>query len=442
MIDDAQLLQSYAHDRSEEAFAELVRRHLDFVYATALRQANGDAHLAQDATQRVFTDFARKASQLSERPVLVGWLYTSTRFAVAKLIRSEQRRRTHEQEAQLMMDEMPDGPTARLEWEQVRPVLDAALSELKEDDREAVLLRYFEGRDFAGVGAKLNLTENAARMRVDRALDKLHAQLMRRGVTSSTVALAAVLGNQAVVAAPAGLAASVTGTALASASAGIGALAAFMTMNKLTAGIAGALIVAGATGFVVQARSNTELRTQLRQLENENREIAALRSGNLQLAKTAAEVESMRADDTVLSQLNDEAESLKARAQASTKRSAQAAAAAATFEPAKLDLMPRVTTQVRPVYPSELSAAGVDGEVVVDFIVDSQGAVRNAYAAKSSQREFEASAIASVSQWKFEPGQKGGRMVNTHMQVPIVYKVATGEGAPGDMRAVAPPKKP
>ena len=81
MDDDAALLRRYAADRTEEAFAELVRRHVDFVYSAALRQANGDVHLAQDATQQVFTDLARKAAVLADRPVLAGWLFTSTRYA-------------------------------------------------------------------------------------------------------------------------------------------------------------------------------------------------------------------------------------------------------------------------------------------------------------------------------------------------------------------------
>ena len=97
MNDDCDLLRRYARQRDEAAFAELVRRHVDLVYSAALRQVNGDAHLAQDATQLVFRDLARKAGALVSHRVLAGWLFTSTRFAVAKLVRSEQRRRTREQ---------------------------------------------------------------------------------------------------------------------------------------------------------------------------------------------------------------------------------------------------------------------------------------------------------------------------------------------------------
>jgi RNA polymerase sigma factor (sigma-70 family) len=434
MMDDAQLLRSYAADRSDAAFAELVRRHLNFVYAAALRQANGDAHLAQDAAQLVFTDLARKAATLAGRPVLTGWLFTSTRFAVSKLVRGERRRQVREQEAH-MMHETLDDPAAQLDWERVRPVLDEALAGLSDADREAVLLRFFEGHDFAGIGAKLHLSENAARMRVGRALDKLQAQLARRGLTSSTTALAVVLANQVGVAAPAGLAATVTSTALAGvAVAGTaGLVATFMTMNKLTLGLAGSIIVAGATGFVVQARTNTELRTELQTLRQENQAIATLQAGNLRLARTSAEVAAMRADDTALAQLGEEAEALKGRMNRAVQVAAEAGARRAVYDVARLDRVPRVLTQVRPKYPAELKSSGVGGEVVVDFVVDATGVVRNAYVARSNVRELEAAAIEAVSQWTFEAGHKGGRAVNTHLQVPIVFAPAPDQQANGTL---------
>ena len=100
--DDIALLRRYAGENSEAAFAELVRRHVSLVYHAALRQTGGDVTLAEDATQAVFTDLARKAPSLLHRPVITGWLYTSTRFAAAKAKRTERRRQTREQEAHLM----------------------------------------------------------------------------------------------------------------------------------------------------------------------------------------------------------------------------------------------------------------------------------------------------------------------------------------------------
>lgn len=447
MIDDAQLLRRYAEDRTEEAFAELVRRHLNLVYSAALRQTNGDAHLARDVAQLVFTDLARKAAALAEHRVLAGWLFTSTRFAAAKLVRGERRRQAREAEAQTM-NEILHEPAENHDWERVRPVLDAALSELSEADREAVLLRYFEGREFAEVGARLRLTENAARMRVERALDKLHGLLARRGVTSTTAALGAALAGQAVVAAPAGLAAAVTGAALAgvgatiagtAAGTGAAATATFMTMTKLQIGFASALAVAGATGYVMQAQTNAGLRDELAGLREENRAIAAAQAENLRLARTAAEAADLRKDDAELTRLQEEAATLQGRLQnaerlAAAKASAAAAAdGAGAVDVSKLDRQPRVKSQARPVYPAELKQAGVAGDVTVEFIVASDGTVKNAFAVRSSQREFEAAAVEAVSQWVFEPGQKGGRQVNTRMAVTLSFVPKKSEGEPGLM---------
>lgn len=447
MMDDSPLLREYATNRSEAAFAELVRRHLDFVYSAALRQANGDTHLAEDAAQLVFTDLARKANALADRPVLAGWLFTSTRFAVAKLIRTEQRRRRREQEAQLMPENSNDDPTAALDWTQVRPVLDEALAGLTEPDREAVLLRFFGGCNFPEIGRRLRLSENAARMKVDRALDKLQAQLARRGLTSSTAALGAILASQAAIAAPAGLAASVTGSALAGASAAgaVGFFATLMTMNKVTASLAGLALAAGTTGFVLQARTNTALRAEIRQLRGANEEIPVLQQENLRLAREAAEVETMRSDDRTLAQLNEQADGLKDRMQVAMRAvSAQAQARAVSepaLEPRTLDRMPKARSYVRPVYPDDLKAAGVEGEVMVDFIVDTNGQVRNAYVAHSSERALEAGAVEAVSQWVFDPGQKGGRAVNTHMQVPVVFSLPKDDASVGEPRPVTQEKE-
>lgn len=293
MKDDAELLRCYADTRAQAAFAELVGRHLDFVYSAALRQVNGDSQLAQDVAQLVFVDLARKAGTVARHLVLAGWLFTSTRFAAAKLVRGEQRRQARETEAQLMQELFhDDGGTEALDWRRVRPVLDAALAELGEADREAVLLRFFEGRNYAGVGVLLGLAENAARMRVERAVDKLRASLDRRGLKSTTAALALALGNQAVVAAPAGLAATVTGAALAGAavSGGAATVLTFMSITKLQIGIGSALAVAGVTGFALQARTQAELRGEAAGLRIENQHIGALRTENLRLARTAAEV--------------------------------------------------------------------------------------------------------------------------------------------------------
>jgi RNA polymerase sigma factor (sigma-70 family) len=252
MQGDAQLLRLYAGERSEAAFAELVRRHVNLVYSAALRQLGGDAHAAEDVTQAVFTDLARKAEVVAGREVIASWLYTSTRYTATNVRRARGRRIKHETEAELMR--AIESPSAT-EWERLRPLVDDVMHELNERDRGAVVLRFFEGRPFAEIGEACGLTEDAARMRVERALEKLRALLARRGVTSTSAALSVALMSHSAVAAPAGLAASVTGAALAGAAAGgaamsgvaaVGAVT-FMSMAKIT--VAGLVVAGGLAGI-------------------------------------------------------------------------------------------------------------------------------------------------------------------------------------------------
>jgi RNA polymerase sigma factor (sigma-70 family) len=235
------LLQRYVTERSETAFAELVRLHIDLVYSAALRQVNGDAAAAQDVTQAVFTDLARKAPRLLRHASLAGWLYTSTRYLCAKARRSEQRRLAREQEA-YAMNQLLQSTDSDPAWQELRPVLDEAMHELGAEDREAVLLRYFERRPIAEIGTRLGLKEDAARKRVDRALDKLRAGLARRGITSTVAALGVALAQRAVSAAPSGIAAQISQTAMASVSASGGGIALLL---KLLAGAGAAATVAG-----------------------------------------------------------------------------------------------------------------------------------------------------------------------------------------------------
>ncbi len=257
MRSDGELLSGYGETRSEDDFAELVQRYLNLVYSTALRQANGDAQLAQDVTQTVFSELARNARQLSQRPTLSGWLYTCAFFAATKAVRAERRRRVREQEAQAMT-ELLQVATPDSDWKALRPVLDVAMHQLTETDREAIVLRYFENRSFADVGSKLSLNENTARMRVDRAVDKLRKMLARQGVTTAA-SLPGVISAYAVQTAPAGLSAMLTSTALAGVATGGGAaltVAQVAAVTKAKVAIIAALVAASvATPLLIQHRA-------------------------------------------------------------------------------------------------------------------------------------------------------------------------------------------
>lgn len=288
MIDDTELLRRYADEGSAEAFTELVRRNLDLVYAAALRHV-GDTHRARDIAQTVFIDLARKARALRRHPALVSWLHTSTRYAALKAIRAEQRRATREQEAHLMQSLATESAP---DWERLRPLLDAALHELGERDRAVVLLRYFRGLPFADVAKILGMNEGAARMRLERALDKLNALLARRGIRSTSAALGVALAHSPAVAAPAGLSATIAAAALQtgiSAGGFSGAVASLLVMSKLKLSLAAVVVLAGLTTALVELRANRELRAELRTLSADSRNEPALRAENDQLRAVLAQ---------------------------------------------------------------------------------------------------------------------------------------------------------
>jgi RNA polymerase sigma factor (sigma-70 family) len=319
-VSDLGLLRCYAEKREQAAFAELVRRRVNLVYSVALRQCGGDSHLAEDVTQKVFTDLARKAGALSRRAVLSGWLYRSAQFAASDIVRAERRRRARETDAQMMQATIGDSNGA-IDWEKIRPVIDDAMAELPDADRDAVALRFFEERSYADIAGVLRLSEEAARKRVDRAIEKLHGFLARRGVNSTSAALAIALANQATVAAPAGLAASVAGIAVAApAAAGWGAL--FMGMSKIQVGIVGAVGASCAATFIVQGKTNVALRREIAALAPPPPVVAALRAENRQLANAIAEVEMLRRDDLELKQVELRVAELKT-ANEERKRQAQ-----------------------------------------------------------------------------------------------------------------------
>lgn len=334
MTDDAELLRRYAEEKSEPAFAELVRRHLPLVYSCALRRVGGDSQLAEDVAQQVFAEVARRAMALASRPVLAGWLFTSTRFAASKAIRTRQRRLEREQEAYIMQEPGRNLNPA-VDWDKTRPVLDDVIDELNERDRAAILLRFFEHRDFASIGARLNFTDNAARMRVERALEKLRTRLAHRGITSTAAAVATVLAEQTATALPAGLATNVTSAALGAGGIASGVAAglgtpgaiALMSVGKLQIGIAGALIVASGTGLLLQTQHIQEMRAELAVLQRQSEEVASLQLENQRFKNIAAEIASLQQDEVTLARLRDEAAALKATLRSAETNAAQSAAA-------------------------------------------------------------------------------------------------------------------
>jgi len=280
---DAQLLRAYAESGQETAFREIVTRHADLVYSAALRQVNSP-DLARDLAQGVFTDLARKgrplAQKLTDGSSLVGWLYRSTRFAALKHLRDDRRRLTHERQA---MEQLIINSETAPDWEQVRPVLDETMADLNDEDREALLLRYFKNCDFQTVGQALGVSDAAAQKRVSRALDKLRELMSRRGITTSAAALSIVLSANAVQAAPVGLAATLStaaigGTTLTTAAATATKAIAMTTLQK---SLFVAVIVASATApLLIHSHARSRLREQEQALNWQAERLGSLRIEN------------------------------------------------------------------------------------------------------------------------------------------------------------------
>jgi RNA polymerase sigma factor (sigma-70 family) len=241
MDTDRQLLESYARCGSERAFRELVERHIALVYSAALRECRGDASLAEDITQVVFTELARRAMELARHPALAGWLYTCVRHMTANVRRAEDRRQRRERRAAIMNEILGSESSDDL-WKQLGPVLDDVMHGLNEEDRTVVVLRFFEGHSLKEIGLALGLTENAARMRVERSLEKLRSLLSQRGVKSTASALIAVLAAGAVITVPSTLAATVATGALATAASGSSSA---FALAKLFSGAKGTIAAAG-----------------------------------------------------------------------------------------------------------------------------------------------------------------------------------------------------
>jgi RNA polymerase sigma factor (sigma-70 family) len=328
--DDAELLRRSHGPQGEDAFAELVRRHIRLVHNAALRQVGGDDAAAADVTQLVFAQLARRAFILARHPAWIGWLHTTTRRIATHHIRSEARRKQRELGAHVESARLNGPPAPDPEWARLRPVLDEALNELADADRVTILLRHFEQRPFSEIGSRLGVTEDAARVRTSRALERLRVRLAKRGITSSAAALGLALESEAAVVVPPAVVAAVTASvSLPAAAPGAGAfsLIAIMTTTHLkTAAVT--LALAGAiTAVMVQHREASRWRADYASLE-------------ARLARSGAETDTIR--DTVAAQekelarlRGEQSELVRLRGEVARLRRAAAASAATLSAPSQ-----------------------------------------------------------------------------------------------------------
>ena len=282
MTSDLDLLRQFARENSQDAFAEIVRRHLNLIYSAALRQVRSP-QLAEEVAQSVFADLARVAatpssplrgSDASSPQTLTPWLYAVTRRTAIDAIRKESRRQLREQIAV----EMNNMNATANDWTQIEPLLDDAMAALDETDRSAILLRYFENKNLREVGEALGASEDAAQKRVSRAVERLREFFSKRNVTIGTSGLAVLISANAVQSAPAALAATISaaavlaGTAVHTSTVIAATKAIAMTTLQKTLVTATVAVLAGAG--IYEARQAAQLRQQNQTLQQQQAPLA------------------------------------------------------------------------------------------------------------------------------------------------------------------------
>lgn len=307
---DSLLLKAYVERGLEAAFNELVHRHVDLVYSAAIRMVR-DPHLAEDVTQGAFIALARQASELVERATLAGWLHRTAQNIAAQTVRTIERRRAREQEAFAMNEQISTSPDVW--WEQIEPHLDAALGELIDADRDAVVLRYFHKKSTAEIATILGVSDDAAQKRVSRAVEKLREVLAKNKITIGPGSLGILISANAVQAAPLGLAAKIlAATSELSVTAGI-----TMIQKLFIAGFAAVVIGGGIYSFHLQKQiaalqeQQTSLNQQIAQMRQERddatNQLAAAQRENAQRQNNQAELLRLRGETGVLRRQLDEA---------------------------------------------------------------------------------------------------------------------------------------
>jgi RNA polymerase sigma factor (sigma-70 family) len=326
MTSDLDLLRRFARENSQDAFTEIVRRHVNLVYSAALRQVRSP-QLAEEISQSVFADLARSGTGIlpvSETNSLAPWLYSVTRRTAIDVIRKESRRQLREQIAV----EMNDMNATANDWTQIEPLLDDAMAALDETDRSAILLRYFENKNLREVGESLKISDDAAQKRVSRAVERLREFFSKRNVTIGASGLAVLISANAVQAAPVGLAATISAAAVLAGTAvhtsTIIAATKTIVMTTLQKTIIGAtLAVVAGTGFfeahqvsqlhkrnLILEQQKTPLAEQIQQLQQE------LNDATNQLVSLGAENERLKSNP-------NETELLKLRGEVTQMRMAQ-----------------------------------------------------------------------------------------------------------------------
>jgi len=326
-LSDQELLRDYAERQSDVAFAELVRRHVDFVYSAALRMVC-DSHTAEDVTQNTFIALAKNAREVRNRSVLSGWLHSTARNLAANTIRTEVRRRNREQEAAAMNELLAN--ESDVSWKNVAPYLDDAIAELADSDRDALLLRYFERKSAREMGQIFGTSEDAAKKRVSRAVERLREFFSKRGVTIGAGGLVVLISTNAVQSAPAALAGSISTAAITTTAIHISTAVTatkVIAMTTLQKAVIGATIAVAIGTGIFEAHKNSGLRGEYQALEQQKNSLTA-QVGQMQHERDVARTElaSVSEENARLKSGQNLAELLKLRGEVGVLRDQSAAA--------------------------------------------------------------------------------------------------------------------
>lgn len=319
-------MRDYAELHSEEAFSELVRRHVDMVYSAALRTVC-DPHLAEDVTQSTFMALARVSGRLASRPILSSWLYSTSQHLAVKVVRKEVRRRAREKEASTMNDLLSSKP--EVSWESIAPHFDKALAELCESERDALVLRYFERKSAREIAEILKISEAAAQKRVNRAIEHLRRLFGRRGIAVGASGLAVVISANAVHAAPAGLATTVSSAVALGGGAiqGSTLIAATKTiaMSTIQKSLIAATVAVAAGIGIHEVHRASDLHGKLQTIQQERDELSE-QAKRLQAERDDAtnQLAGLLAENAQLKSNSNEKELLKLRGEVTQLRTANA----------------------------------------------------------------------------------------------------------------------
>jgi RNA polymerase sigma factor (sigma-70 family) len=320
MTSDLDLLRQFARENSQDAFTEIVRRHVNLVYSAALRQVRSP-QLAEEIAQSVFNDLAREAEKLKPDTILTAWLYTVMRRTAIDVIRKESRRQLREQIAV----EMTNMNATSADWTQIEPLLDDAMSALEETDRAAILLRYFENKNLREVGESLKISDDAAQKRVSRAVEQLREFFSKRRLTTGASGLAVVISANAVQAAPVGLAATISAAAVLAGTAvhtsTIIAATKTIAMTTLQKTFIAATLTAAIGTGIFEAHQASQLREQ-NQIFQQQQALLADQLAQLQRERDDAtnQMAGLLAENSQLKSNSNENELLKLRGEVSQLR--------------------------------------------------------------------------------------------------------------------------